>query len=285
MNFVFQVLVGGGNDANIDGQVVAGADRREALLLDHAQHFGLRAQAHVAHFVEEQRAAMGLFELARLVLQRAGKGSFDVPEKLAFDELFRNGGAVDFYKRLLGALAVIVQRVGHQFLSRAAFAVDEHAAIGGGGELQLLAQSLHGDAVADDAVAAVQLRAQLAVLRGQLRLLQRVAKRQQGLVNGKRLLNEIEGAELGGADGRFNGAMPGNHDDRGRRFQGLDFFQHLNAVHARQPDVEQDDVKLAGLESFQASFAAADGFHTIAFVLEDIGEGFADAGFVINNED
>ena len=59
LNFVFQVLVGGGNDANIDGEVVAGAHRREALLLDDAQHFGLRAQAHVAHFVEEQASRRG----------------------------------------------------------------------------------------------------------------------------------------------------------------------------------------------------------------------------------
>ena len=150
-----------------------------------------------------KRAAMGLFELARLVFQRAGEGSLDVPEQLAFDQFFRNGGAVDFHERLLGALAVIVQRVGHQFLSRAAFAIDQHAAIGGGGKLQLLAQGLHGDAVANDAVAAVQFRAQLAVLRGQLRLLQGVAKRQQGLINGKRLLNEIKGARAWWSARRF----------------------------------------------------------------------------------
>ena len=66
-----------------------------------------------------------------------------------------------------GALAEEVQGVRHQFLSRAAFAENQHAAVGGCGQLQLLAQGLHGNAVADDAVRALQFLAQLAVLRGE----------------------------------------------------------------------------------------------------------------------
>ncbi len=101
-----------------------------------------------------------------------------MPEKLAFNQLFRNRGAIDLHKWLVGSLAVIVQRVGHQLFSRAALAKNQNAAIGGSGKLQLLAQSFHGNAVANDAVAAPQLRSQLAVLRRQLRLLEGMAQRQ-----------------------------------------------------------------------------------------------------------
>ena len=60
-DFFFQIFVGGGNDAHIDGDGIVAAHRDEALLLERAQNFGLRLQAHVADFIEEQRAAIGAF--------------------------------------------------------------------------------------------------------------------------------------------------------------------------------------------------------------------------------
>ena len=40
--------------------------------------------------------------------------------------------------------------------------------------------------------------------------------RTNNFFEGERLFDEIEGAELGGAHGGFDGAVAGNHDDRGR---------------------------------------------------------------------
>ncbi len=88
-------------------------------------------------------------------------------EEFAFDQLLGDGGAVDFHEGLLGAQAEQVQGVRHQFLSRPAFAENQHPAVGGSRQRQLLAQRLHGDAVADDPVLALQFFAQLAVLRGE----------------------------------------------------------------------------------------------------------------------
>jgi len=42
------------------------SDRFEALLFEHAQHFGLRAETHIADFIEEESAAIGLLKLATL---------------------------------------------------------------------------------------------------------------------------------------------------------------------------------------------------------------------------
>ena len=49
------------------------ADRLDDLFLQRAQHLGLRLQAHVADFVEEQRAAVGQLELAASIRDRAGE--------------------------------------------------------------------------------------------------------------------------------------------------------------------------------------------------------------------
>src|SRR5258707_11130010 len=62
--FFFQVFIGRGDHANVDGDGLIAAHWREALLLERAQHFRLRLQAHVADFVEEERASVRPLEFA-----------------------------------------------------------------------------------------------------------------------------------------------------------------------------------------------------------------------------
>ena len=50
---------------------LAAADRIDLALLDRAQQLHLRVQRQLADLVEEQRAAMGLHELADMPLGRA----------------------------------------------------------------------------------------------------------------------------------------------------------------------------------------------------------------------
>ena len=59
-----QILVGGGDDADIGLDRRAPADGGVFALLQHAQKAGLRLHRHVADLVEEQRAALGLLEAA-----------------------------------------------------------------------------------------------------------------------------------------------------------------------------------------------------------------------------
>src|SRR5258707_6026954 len=61
-DLLFEILVRGCQDANIDTQRLAGADRLEALLFQHAQNLRLRAQTHVANLVEEERSAVGFLD-------------------------------------------------------------------------------------------------------------------------------------------------------------------------------------------------------------------------------
>ena len=138
-------------------------------------------------------------------------------EQLRFNQLLGNGGAIDFHKRPVAAQAGGVQRPGDQLLARAAFAIDQDATIGRGGQRDLLPQGLHRHAFADHLAALLELRAQPAVFFLQAQVLERVFHHQDGFFEGKRFFDEIKGAELGGAHRSFNVAVAGDHHYHWRR--------------------------------------------------------------------
>src|SRR6202165_886080 len=84
-DFLFEMLVRCGDDAHVNAQGGVGAHALEALFLEYAQDFRLRAEAHVADFIEEERPAVGLLKFTDLVFRRAGKAALNVPEELGLD--------------------------------------------------------------------------------------------------------------------------------------------------------------------------------------------------------
>ena len=150
-----QILVGRGDDAHVDFDLLRAADALEAALFQHAQQLALDGQRQLANFVEEKRAAMRQFHLADLARARAGVGAALVSEELVFDQPFGNGGAVQGHKRLLGARAEVMDGAREKFLAGAAFAQQQNRGIGGGHALRHLARFLHGGMLADDAREAV----------------------------------------------------------------------------------------------------------------------------------
>ena len=243
------------------------------------------AQAHIADFVEEKRAAVGLLKFADFVVDGAGEAAFDMAEKFGFDEFFGDGGAIDFDERAFVAEAGGVQRACDEFLAGAAFAVDQNAAVGGSGDGDLLAQRLHGNAVADDLIAVAEFGAQGLVFFFEAALLHGVADQDNNFFQAERFFDEVEGAEFGGADRGVDGGVAGNHNDRGRVGHGLDAAEGFEAVHAGEPDVEKNDVEAAVGRAFEGAFGGLGGFGDVAFVGEDGRKGFADAGFVVNDQD
>ena len=65
----------------------------------------------------------------------------------------------------------------------------------------------------------------------------------------------------------------------------LNARQRFHAVHAGQPDVEQNRVVILAGQLFQALFAGFDRWQSVAFVFEHAAQRFADAGFVVHNQD
>src|SRR5579871_185143 len=98
LDLLLEVLVRRRDDAHVDLDRPRRSEPFDFALLQHAQHFRLRLRAHVADFVEEDRPAVGLLELADLLLGRAGERAFLVAEQLRLDQLLWNRRTVHLHE-------------------------------------------------------------------------------------------------------------------------------------------------------------------------------------------
>src|SRR6202044_995947 len=98
----------------------------ELAVLQDAQELHLNGGGDVADFVKEQRAIIGHFEFSRFAGRGSGERALLVPEKLAFEQSFGNGSAIDLDEGTLGALGMLVDRARDEILANPAFAADEH---------------------------------------------------------------------------------------------------------------------------------------------------------------
>src|SRR5262249_23926146 len=114
--------------------------------------------------------------------ERPGERALLVPEQLGLDELLGDRGAVDLHEGMATARRPLVDRARHQLLAAAILALDQHAAGGGGGHGDLLAQRAHHRALSDDRLALGQTLAQRGVLAREPRVLETTRDRQQRLL-------------------------------------------------------------------------------------------------------
>ena len=82
--------------------------------------------AHVADFVEEQRAAVGLLEPADALLVGARERALLVSEQLRFEEVLLQRGAVHLDEVARRAQRVVMNGAGDQLLAGSRFAADQH---------------------------------------------------------------------------------------------------------------------------------------------------------------
>src|SRR5262249_17908088 len=85
----------------------------------------LHPQRHFADFIQENRAGVGKFELARLVAIGASKAALHVAEQLRFEERLRKAGTVDGNEGPIRARASRMDRTRDQLLANAAFPGDQ----------------------------------------------------------------------------------------------------------------------------------------------------------------
>jgi hypothetical protein len=76
-----QVGVGRRQNAHIHFDGIGGTERSEFALLENAQELDLRLRAYGADLVEENRAAVGHFEVSLLRLNGAGESALHVAEE------------------------------------------------------------------------------------------------------------------------------------------------------------------------------------------------------------
>src|SRR5581483_261893 len=147
------------------------ADSFELALLERAQELGLKRGRRVADFIEEERAAMSLFETALMFAHRPGERAFLVSEQFGFDQRLRECRTVHLHEGSVLAGTKIVNRPRDQLLAGAAFSAQENRRIAGRGLMNVRKDLVHQLALADDVlelVPALQLALQHAVLTHQM---------------------------------------------------------------------------------------------------------------------
>ena len=120
-NHFLQRLIRGSDNPNIGFQRFRAAHALKFPLLNHAQNFGLRPQAHVADFIEKNRAVVRQLEPPFALFDRAGERPALVAEEFAFQQFFGQRRAIHLDERLRGAAAEVVNGIRHHLFARAAF--------------------------------------------------------------------------------------------------------------------------------------------------------------------
>ena len=95
LDAAFEVAIGGGEYAGLDGVLRPAADAAGAAGLEEAQELWLEGDVEFADLIEEKCAAGGLLDEALASLDGAGERAFFSAEEFGLDEVARDGGAID----------------------------------------------------------------------------------------------------------------------------------------------------------------------------------------------
>ena len=280
---LLKIAVGGDDDAHVHGSRPVGADAFDLAFFEHAQQLGLHGGRHVADFVEEERAAMGLLKLANVPLRRAGERAFFMAEEFAFNQLCWNGGAVERDKGTGSAMALFVECAGHEFLACAGFAIDADTRLACGHALNLRHHALHGEAGKDQCVFA-HAGAQVLIFGFETGKFEGILHGDEELLSGERLLKKVEGAETGGAHRHFNVRLAAHHDNGSGYARGLEIFKQREAVAAGHDDVTEDEVEGLGLRELKGARRVVAHHGFMACKPEGARERSKRVGFVVDDE-
>src|SRR5437660_2879578 len=99
----FQVLVGCRYHPDIDVDLAAATQAVIRHSVEHAEKFDLHFQIEIAYFVKKQRAFICQLKQSRLERLSSAEGPLFVTKKLAFHQVFGDGGAVDIDPRVVHA--------------------------------------------------------------------------------------------------------------------------------------------------------------------------------------
>ena len=144
------MLVGGGNDAGINLNGRQAADPVELAIGQDAQQAGLQIRRHVADLIEEQGAAVGLLETSLAPRLGASEGTAFVTEQFGLQQVVGDGRHVQGDEGLVGAWAMPMQGVRHQFLTGTRLAIDQYRNLGAGQAADGPEDLLHGRGLTDD---------------------------------------------------------------------------------------------------------------------------------------
>jgi len=244
---------------------------------------------HFSDLVQKQRASVGHFEPAGLLPHRSAKGSLFVAEQFAFHQGFGQRGDIGGDERADLPDAQVVNRSGHEFLSRAALALDQDGHVGVGHLTDAIEHMLHGGAAAHH-VGNLAHRAeplpQSPVLFDQAVVLQGVANLQPQHVQVHRLGDKVVCPLTHRLDRRLDRAVGGDHQDHGLGPRLLDLAEQVDAGQPSRHLQVRDDHLMAVLpEHCQGLFGVRRRAQLVGFAREPFGQAAANVRFVIDDQD
>ncbi len=285
----FQVLVGRGQNADIDANRFRSAHPLDFSLLQDAQNLGLRGQGHVADFVQEDGASVAELEFSQTLAGGPGERALFVAKQFTLDQIVGNRCAVDGDERLGGPMTVFPDRASNEFLAGATLAGDHDRHVAGGDLADHLEDFLHHAGAAHDALAVV-----LDVDGGLVGAdgteigvdLQGVFRESQDLGRIERLDDVVERPVFHRLDCSLSRAEGGHQNHELLRIGGANVLQRLQSAHAAHAQIEKDEVRRRTFfDHGHALFAARCLQQLIAARGKHAGQRVPDLGVVVDDED
>ena len=87
-DFLAEGFIGGGDESEIDAEIFATADAGESSIFDEAEELRLNCWGDVGDFIEEERPALGAFDVTWACGAGTSEGIFFVAEEFAFEKCF-----------------------------------------------------------------------------------------------------------------------------------------------------------------------------------------------------
>ena len=173
----------------------------------------------------------------------AGERALLVAEELRLDQLVGDRRAVHLHEGAVAAQALAVHGPRHQLLADPALAPDEHRGVGRRRLARWPRAPRPGRRCrrrSDDGAPGPCGTTRFSVRSRRESSALRTSTSRRSV--DERLLDDVEGAEAGRLDRGLDVGVARQHDDRGDVGERPQPLQHLEAVHARHLDVEEDQV-------------------------------------------
>ncbi|MCY1351773.1 hypothetical protein D9M69_380490 [compost metagenome] len=273
-HFAGQVAVAGGQHADVQADRPARADPLHLPLLQHAQQLGLQAQRHLGNLVEQNGAAVGQLELARLGGDGTGEGALLVAEQGSLEHVVGNRRTVDGDERIIGARRLLVNVARQHFLAGAGLAGDQHGGIAARHPCRQFEQ-LPASRFVRHRTVAVDRQAALRVTRHQLQ--QHLGLERLDQVIGRALANRLHRA--------LHRAERGHQQHRQLRVLRADAPKQLVAIHARHVDVADHQAEGLALQRRQRRLGAVHRQVRMAAQRQGIGQRLAQRAIVFDQQD
>ena len=282
-----EIVVGGGDDSDIDGMSGGGAEGADLTILENAEQFYLQFQGKIGDFVEEESPAVGDGKEAGSVGSGVGEGPTDMAKELALQKRGRDGSAVDGHEGTGTPGGKFVEGSGGELFSGPTFAGEEDRGFEGGDFFEHREDGFHRGTLADDSLkglVALDLRAEGGIFALQSQTFQSFDHRQEDLIFLKGLIDVVVSSALEGFDGEVTASESAHDDDRGVELSLLEFFEKFESTDSWHPDIGEDEIIRSAEEFFEPLFAIGDGAHLPALGAKEQGEHMADALFVVDDQ-